>query len=88
MPTTLKTNVLVCGGCAGAEKVNADPTVAHLTATLCHLGNLTTRFGRSLEFDPRAEQIVGDEEASRLVARTYRDHWGRRNACDYRQIPN
>ena len=32
--------------------------------------------GRTLRFDPAAEQIVGDEEAARLLRRTYRDgHW-------------
>ena len=32
--------------------------------------------GRSLRFDPATEKIIGDEEANRLVSRTYRkDHW-------------
>ena len=39
--------------------------------------SFATRLGRSLSFDPAKEQILGDEEANRLVRREYRDHWGR-----------
>lgn len=55
---------------------NADIAVNHLSSALCHLGNLATRLGRSLRLDPAKEEILGDEEAHRLVRRTYRDgHW-------------
>jgi predicted dehydrogenase len=58
------------------RRPNANPEVAHYSTTLCHLGNIATRLGRSLSFDGAAEQIVGDEDANRLVRRTYRqDHW-------------
>lgn len=57
--------------------LNADALTGHLSTSLCHLGNIATRLGRSLAFDPEREQIVGDEEANRLVGREYRDHWGR-----------
>lgn len=55
---------------------NADIEFGHFSASLCHLGNIATRLGRSLRFNPETEQIEGDEEANRLVARSYRDHWG------------
>jgi predicted dehydrogenase len=58
-------------------KLTADPLTGHLSTTLCHLGNIATQLGRSLEFDPQGERIVGDEEADRLVRREYRDHWAR-----------
>ena len=58
-------------------KLNADSLTGHLSTSLCHLGNIATRLGRSLAFDPEREQIVGDEEANRLIGRDYRDHWGR-----------
>jgi predicted dehydrogenase len=55
----------------------ADIEIGHLSASLCHLGNIATRLGRTLEFDPAAEQVQGDEEAARLVRGEYRDgHWG------------
>ena len=61
----------------GNAKPNAEIEVGHLSSSLCHLGNIAARLGRSLRFDPKTEQIVGDEEANRLVGREYRDHWGR-----------
>jgi predicted dehydrogenase len=61
----------------GGAKLNADALTGHLSSSLCHLGNIATRLGRSLNFDPAKEQILGDEEANRLVSREYRDHWGR-----------
>lgn len=59
------------------KPLNADALTGHLSTSLCHLGNIATRLGRSLTFDPDTEQIIGDEEANRLVTRDYRDHWGR-----------
>ena len=58
------------------RKPQADIEVGHLSASLCHLGNIATRVGRSLKFDPATEKIVGDEEAGKLLSRTYRKgHW-------------
>ncbi len=73
-----KTHVLnFCESIRGNAKLNADARIGHLTASLGHLGNIATRLGRSLTFNPDTEQIVGDDEANRLVGRTYRDHWGK-----------
>jgi predicted dehydrogenase len=58
------------------KRPNADVEIGHLSAALCHLGNIATRVGRTLHFNPKTEQIEGDEETNRLVRRTYRDgHW-------------
>jgi predicted dehydrogenase len=65
-----------CDSIRGTAKLTADALTGHLSTTLCHLGNIATRFGRSLDFDPKTEQIVGDKEANALVAREYREHWG------------
>ena len=55
---------------------NADIEIGHLSSSLCHLGNIATRVGRVLHFDPKAEQISDDAEANLLVRRAYRDgHW-------------
>jgi predicted dehydrogenase len=56
---------------------NADIEDGHLSSSLCHLGNIATRLGRTLEFDPAAEQVRGDAEANRMLARSYRadGHW-------------
>lgn len=61
-------------GKAGAE-LNAGIATNHLSSSLCHLGNIAARTGRTLVFDGERETIVGDEEASRLLRRDYREHW-------------
>ena len=60
------------------KPLNAEIEVGHLSVTLCHLGNIVSRTGRSVKFDPSAEQIVGDEQAKALIRRNYReDHWAK-----------
>jgi predicted dehydrogenase len=52
-----------------------DVEIGHRTATACHLGNIAARLGRKIRWDPAKEEIVGDEEAARLVSRPYRAPW-------------
>lgn len=66
----------LCDAIRGEAKQTADALTGHLTTSLCHLGNISTRLGRSLKFDPQTEHIVGDPEADALTRREYRDHWG------------
>ena len=58
------------------ETPNAEIEIGHLTASLCHLGNVATRLGRSLTLDPETERIPDDKEADALLGRQYRAHWG------------
>jgi hypothetical protein len=55
----------------------AEIAVGHLSASLCHLGNIATRVRRVINFHPKTEEIQNDKEAAAMVRRTYRDHWGR-----------
>jgi predicted dehydrogenase len=64
-----------CAAVRGAARLNADAATGHLSSALCHLGNIATRVGRTLTFDPLAERVVGDGEADAFVRRRYRDHW-------------
>lgn len=58
------------------RRPNADIEINHLSAALCHLGNIATRVRRTLTFDPQREQIANDAEANALVRREYRKgHW-------------
>ena len=58
------------------RKPNADAMTGHLSATLCHLGNICARLGRTLTFDPQTERFVEDIQANELIGRKYRDgHW-------------
>lgn len=52
-----------------------DVEIGHRSATVCHLGNIAIRTGRTLTWDPAKEQIVGDAEAARMLSRTYRAPW-------------
>lgn len=61
----------------GEAALNAPPEIGHVSTSLCHLGNISTRLGRALKFDPATERFIGDDEANALVGREYRDHWGR-----------
>jgi predicted dehydrogenase len=58
------------------SRPNADIEIGHLSAALTHLGNIATRVGRLIHFDPVTETIANDPEAQALVRRTYRPgHW-------------
>jgi len=57
------------------KRPNADVEEGHLTAVMCHLGNIATRLGRSVRWDSEKEQIVGDAEANRMCDRPYRAPW-------------
>ena len=48
---------------------------AHRTVTVLHLTNISIRVGRKIKYDPVAEQIIGDEEANRLVNQPMRAPW-------------
>jgi myo-inositol 2-dehydrogenase / D-chiro-inositol 1-dehydrogenase len=48
---------------------------AHRTCTLAHLANIAIRTGRKLKYDPVKEEIIGDEEANRLVNEPMRAPW-------------
>jgi predicted dehydrogenase len=63
--------------CIRSRQPTAAPVeVAHRSITICHLGNIALRLGRDkLRWDPRSEQIVGDDEAAKMLSRPYRAPW-------------
>ena len=47
-----------------------------VTSTIsCILANLSMQLGRTLTWDPVKGQVVGDDEANKLLARPYRAPW-------------
>ena len=54
---------------------NADIEELHYSTLLCHYGNISYRLGRKLQIDPATEGFVSDDDANRLVRRTYRKPW-------------
>ena len=57
----------------GKGEVISDVFSHHRALTTCHLANIAIRLGRELTWDPKAEQIVGDEQAQAMTGRPYRE---------------
>ncbi len=43
---------------------------------ISHISDIAIRLKRKVRWDPAKEEIVGDEEASRMLTRSLRDPWG------------
>jgi predicted dehydrogenase len=57
------------------QRPTADVEEGHRSAVMCHLGNISTRLGRSLKWDAVNEQVIGDSEANSMLSRPYRGPW-------------
>jgi predicted dehydrogenase len=53
----------------------ADIEEGHISTASCILANLALQTGRTLDFDPATHTIPGDEEATALLKRPYREPW-------------
>jgi hypothetical protein len=53
---------------------NAPVQTAHLSSALAHLGSISCRLGRQLDFDPVAERFIGSnmDDANHMLTREYR----------------
>jgi predicted dehydrogenase len=50
--------------------------MGHRTAIICNLGNMSLRLGgRTLQWDPDKEVIIGDKEAAAMCTKQYRAPW-------------
>ena len=49
-----------------------DVEIGHRSVSVCHLGVISIRLGRKLQWNPRSEQFVRDREANSYVAREMR----------------
>ena len=59
--------------CVKSRKLAAShPELAHRAHTMIHCANLCLRLGRKVRWDPKDERFVGDDHASRMLARTMR----------------
>jgi predicted dehydrogenase len=52
-----------------------NPEVGHFVSSVAHLGNIALRCGRDITWDAKAERIVGDPNANRLLGVEYRQPW-------------
>jgi len=53
----------------------ADIEQGHISTTSCILANLALQLNRTLTWDAVRQNVVGDEEANRLLRRPYRKPW-------------
>jgi len=54
------------------EDQHAPVETARLSSSLAHLGNISDRLDRQLNFDPVKEKFIGDKEADTMLTRKYR----------------
>ena len=52
-----------------------DVEIGHRSVTVCHLGVIAMRLGRTLKWNPATEQFVGDTAANGWLAREQRKPW-------------
>jgi predicted dehydrogenase len=65
-------NFIECVRSRRAEDIHCPIEEGHMSTTLVHLANASYRLGRSLKFDPVKEEVIGDEEATRMLRGSYR----------------
>jgi predicted dehydrogenase len=65
-------NFIDCVRSRRAEDLHCPIEEGHISTTLVHLANASYRLNRTLKYDPATEQVVGDDEANRLLHGTYR----------------
>ena len=53
----------------------ADIEEGHISTASCIMANIALKLGRTLTWNAQQHQVVGDDEANRLLRRTYRSPW-------------
>jgi predicted dehydrogenase len=67
-------NFIDCVISRDKASLNAPIEEGHTSCALVHLANASYRLGRTLNFNPETQQVIGDEEASRLLGDAGRDY--------------
>ena len=65
-------NFVDCVRSRRSEDLHCPIEEGHISTTLVHLANASYRLGRTLKFVGATEQVIGDDEANRLLRGTYR----------------
>jgi predicted dehydrogenase len=60
-------NFIDCVMSRNKADLNAPIEEGHISCGLVHLANASYRLGRTLHFNPETQQVIGDEEANRLL---------------------
>jgi hypothetical protein len=60
------------GAVRSRQRTISDVETGHRSATVCHLNNIAALLNRPVQWDPGAEEVVGDVVASTYLHRTRR----------------
>ena len=60
-------NFIDCVTSRNKADLNAPIEEGHISCALVHLANASYRLGRTINFDPGTQQVIGDEEAQKLL---------------------
>lgn len=63
-------NFLAC--IKSRKRPNADVEIGRLSTTICHLGNISCRLRRDVQFDPKTETFGADKEANAFLTKQHR----------------
>jgi len=78
-PHSLRDHIVNFLDCIRNEKtddvLNANITIGHQSALLCHLANISYRVKRPLESNPTTGRILHDDDANEYWRREYRNNW-------------
>jgi len=74
--TNVWKNFVECVRSRKWQDLDCDIAEGHMSAAIGHLGNISYRTGRKLNFDPETEKFVNDQEADSYLTRNYRDPYG------------
>jgi len=62
-------------GCLTRSTPASDIDSAVQSDFISHLGDLAIRTGRKIKWDPKTEQVIGDDEAARMLVKAMRSPW-------------
>lgn len=65
-------NFIECVRTRNAANLHAPIEEGYKSTTLVHLANASYRLGRTIQFDPEKEEVIGDPEATEMLKGTYR----------------
>ena len=65
-------NFIECVRSRNSGNLHAPIREGYLSSTLVHLANASYRLGRTINFDPKKEEVPNDPEAAELLKGTYR----------------
>jgi predicted dehydrogenase len=74
-PATRRHMLDFLGAIENKSRPVADIEDGHISSAACILANISMKLGRPMHYDPKKRVVIGDEEATKLLRRSYRAPW-------------